>query len=66
MDVFDLSVDPNTLSMDYNPRCYDAGFSHGAVASGIFILFIWMSMWQCMQTRQRTIRGRLAAAERDL
>ena len=66
MDVFDLSMDPNTLSVDGSPQCYNAGFSHGAVASGIFILFIWMTVWQCMQPRYRTIKDRLAAAERDL
>jgi hypothetical protein len=66
MDIFDLSADPNTLSVDYPPQCYNAGFAHGSVASGIFILFIWMTIWQCLQPRQRTIAGRLAAAERDL
>lgn len=66
MDVFDLSAEPQ---MDYvRPTTdYEAGFAHGAVASGILILFIWMSVWRCMQAPgPRTIKGRLEAAERDL
>ncbi len=66
MDVFDLSAE---MPMDYvKPTSdYEAGFAHGAVASGILILFIWMSVWRCIQSpKARTIAGRLEAAERDL
>jgi hypothetical protein len=66
MDVFELTMEP---PMDYvRPASdYEAGFAHGAVASGIFILFIWMSVWRCMQAPgPRTIKGRLADAERLL
>jgi hypothetical protein len=66
MDVFELTLDP---PMDYYPPTteYQAGFAHGSVASGIVILFIWMTVWRCLQGQgPRTVRGRLAAAERDL
>ncbi len=66
MDVFDLSADMHTQLEYYPVQCYNAGFAHGAVSVGIVILFIWMSVWQCIQPRHKTIRERLYDAERDL
>ena len=66
MDVFDLRAD---YPMEYQPPTsdYEAGFAHGAVTSGIIILFIWMTVWRCMQVPgPRTVRGRLLNAERLL
>jgi hypothetical protein len=66
MDVLELTLD---YPMDYLPPTsdYQAGFAHGSVTSGILILFIWMSVWRCMQAPgPRTIKERLEAAERDL
>lgn len=66
MDVLDLSFD---YPMEYHRPTsdYEAGFAHGAVTSGIVILFIWMAVWRCLQApKPRTIAGRLYAAERDL
>ena len=66
MDVLDLTLD---YPMEYHRPTtdYQAGFAHGAVVSGIVILFIWMSVWRCMQAPgPRTIKGRLANAERLL
>ncbi len=66
MDVLDLTLD---YPMEYHPPTsdYAAGFAHGAVTSGIVILFIWMTVWRCLQAPgPRTIKGRLANAERLL
>ena len=66
MDVFELTLEP---PMEYHRPTtdYEAGFAHGAVVSSIVILFIWMSIWRCMQPAgPRTIVARLHAAERDL
>ena len=47
MDVLDLTLD---YPMEYHPPTsdYAAGFAHGAVVSGIVILFIWMTVWRCL------------------
>lgn len=47
MDVLDSTLD---YAMEYRPSSndYQAGFAHGAIASGIVILFIWMTVWRCL------------------
>ena len=53
MDVFDLSADMHTQLEYYSMPSYNAGFAHGAVVAGIVILFIWSTVWQCIQPRQK-------------
>jgi len=54
MNFLELHTD---LPLEYSPQMddYNAGFAHGAVSSGICILFLWTLVWRCMQERPRTV-----------